>query len=107
MRGEPDRVVPLLSEPVFEQVTRAGRNLDALQPRLVPGDQLAVRDACAVTPVGRVCGTAIGIELKPDRDLDAEPLDQADHAAVNRSHCRSGSGPASSRNGVCCRSCAR
>ena len=54
--------------------------------------------AWAVTPSGRVCGTAIGM---PWKDTDRRTPSRSTSirtASQNRSHCQSGSGPCSSRN---------
>ena len=56
--------------------------------------------ACAVTRVGRVCGTAIGTpETVIRRDTSSRSA-RPSTAAVARFHCVSGSGPVSIRNGV-------
>ena len=55
---------------------------------------------CAVTPGGRVCGTAIGIAVSPTVSRTWNRSTSEMTAAMNRSQYRSGSGPASIRYGV-------
>ena len=55
---------------------------------------------CAVTPIGRVCGTAIGIADMLITSRTPNRSTSCPTAAANRSHCDSGSGPVSSRYSV-------
>jgi hypothetical protein len=53
-----------------------------------------------VTPIGRVCGTAIGIADMLITSRTPNRSTSWPTAAANRSHCESGSGPVSSRYSV-------
>ena len=55
---------------------------------------------CTVTPTGRVCGTGIGMEWIQAARLTSSSSTMPTTARANRSHCRSGSKPASSRKGL-------
>ena len=60
---------------------------------------------CAVIVTGRVCGTAIGMVPRPMVWRTPSRSASSRTAVMNRSHFRSGSMPASSRNGVPTLSC--
>jgi hypothetical protein len=62
--GEPDRVMALLAQAELQQVGDARRHSDACDPRLVPAISSG-RVPWAVIPVGRVCGTDIGMAWMP------------------------------------------
>ena len=55
------------------------------------------RVPCTVTPIGRVCGAAIGIAVRLITSRMPSRRTSCSTAAANRSHWVSGSGPASSR----------
>ena len=58
------------------------------------------RVACDDIPVGRVCGTPIGMAISPTVSRTANRSTTWPTAATKRSHWVSGSGPVSSRNEV-------
>ncbi len=60
----------------------------------------SVRVACAVTEVGRVCGTPIGMPCTPMVSRTSSSSTRPVTALMNRSQAMSGSAPSRSRNRV-------
>ena len=96
---EAQRVDAPLPQPDLQQRLRARRDPELALPRALAGDELGAVGV-GVIAIGRVCGTAIGTAPMLTTRLTSKRSTTSRTARAKASHRMSGSGPASSRNGV-------